>query len=92
MFSLWRHLFEEEDLENSNKESLFLAMEDNYQERSKKLEERTTLHAKVEPRSGIIDYGCLTHMIGDKDKFITLRKYDGGSMKYTERKLHRLVE
>lgn len=44
------------------------------------------LHAKVEPRSWIIDFICSNHMMGDKDDPITLEKYDGGSIKFTKEK------
>lgn len=43
--------------------------------------EKTALHAKVEPRTWIIDIRCSNHMTGDKEKFINLKKYDGGSVK-----------
>lgn len=43
---------------------------------------KTALHAKVEPKAWIIDFGCSNHMIGDKGKLIYLEKYDGGSVKF----------
>lgn len=51
-----------------------------------KLEEertvKTALHAKIQLSTWIIDSGCSNHMTGNKDKFINLKNYDGGSMKF----------
>ncbi|XP_059066256.1 uncharacterized protein LOC131857588 [Cryptomeria japonica] len=44
--------------------------------------EKTTLHAKVESESWIIDFGCLNYMINDKEKFLNHERYDGGSVKF----------
>lgn len=42
------------------------------------VKEITALHAKVEFKSWIIDFGFSNHMTSDKGKFIKLEKYDGG--------------
>lgn len=76
------HSSEEEDTEDSNEESLFLAIEEKYQECIIKSKENTALHAKVESRSWIIDSRCSNHMNKDKDKFIALEKYGGKSIKF----------
>lgn len=44
-------------------------------------------NAKVEPKTWIIDYGCSNHMVSDRDKFINLQKYDGGSTKFAGEEL-----
>lgn len=84
------HSYEDEDGDDPNEECLLLTIDE--KDRSKILEgkennkkserEKTALHAKVEPRAWIFDYGCSNHMNGDKDKFINLKKYDGGLVKF----------
>lgn len=79
------HTFEDEVDDDSNEESLFLAIEDKEDALKKPKEEGTVkaaLHAKIKLSTWIIDSRCSNHMIGDKDKFINLNKYDGGSVKF----------
>lgn len=82
----------EENGDDSNEESLFLTIEEKSDERSSNKEDvknsekpvnvKTALHAKVEPKTWIIDSECSNHMTGDKGKFIDFDKYDGGSVKF----------
>lgn len=39
---------------------------------------QTTLHAQKEKNLWIIDNGCLSHMTGDKSKFMNFKNFDGG--------------
>lgn len=43
---------------------------------------KTTLHAKIEPNTWIIDSECPNHITSDKDRFINLKGYDSGSVKF----------
>lgn len=79
LYSTEAHSSEEGDVEDSNEESLFLTIEEKYQ---KSTREDCALHDKVEPRSWIIDSRFSNNMSRNKDNFITLKKYDCGSIKF----------
>ncbi|XP_057833888.2 uncharacterized protein LOC131044553 [Cryptomeria japonica] len=88
---------EEEYGDDSNEESLFLAIEEKNNELSKSSEDvknneklvsvKTALHEKLEPKVWIIDSGCSNHMTGDIGKFINLEKYVGGSINFVGEKV-----
>lgn len=90
--SMETHSSEDEDGDDSNEESLFVATEEKKKQMPWRSEgvknnknsvcEKIALHTKVELKAWIIDSRCSNHMTGDKEKFINHEKYDGGSMKF----------
>lgn len=56
------------------KKSLLFTIEEKNEDRLKRLEKKTALHAKVEQKYWIIECGCSNHMTRGNDKFINLKK------------------
>lgn len=75
-----------------NEESLFLVIEEKSEERfgnpksvennENPMNEKTSLHAKVEPKVWLINSRCSNHIISDNENFIYFEKYDGGLAKF----------
>lgn len=92
LYTMETYSSEEDDRNDSNEESLFLAIEENSNKRSgnpedvkngEKLEnENIALHVKMEAKAWVIDFRCSNHMTCHKGKFIDFKKYDGGSAKF----------
>ncbi|XP_059073824.1 uncharacterized protein LOC131874458 [Cryptomeria japonica] len=90
--SMEPHLSRDEDDDDSNEGFSFLDIKEKDEgrpERPKNIKNggnlvkiKVALHAKVEPKSWIIDSICSNHMTCDKGKFINLENYDGGSVKF----------
>lgn len=89
---------ESEDGDDSNEESLFLAIEEKNKDKSGRSEgnknsirENIVVHAKLEPIEWIIVSGCSNHMNSDKEKFINLNNYDGGSVKFAREEVEPIL-
>lgn len=52
------------------------------EDETKSLIVQTALKAQKKPAPWILDSGCSSHMIGDKQKFTKIQDYDGGSIKF----------
>lgn len=86
------HLSEDEDGDNSNEEFLFLAIKEkdkgrygrpkNTKNSGNLVKGKDALLAKVEPKAWIVDSGCSNNIKGDKGKFLNLKKYNSGFVKF----------